>query len=311
MNDNKITNQDQQVSNSYLDERSSNNKRNNLIIIILLALLGVLAYLYFSQRTQFKGFEQAMTVERDSLKSELNTMIIGYDSLSSENDTLSHEMLQERDRADSLIKVLDQQKRLSYQEISKYKKEVGTLRGIMRNFVKQIDSLNAKNESLMAQVQGLQSDYTAVQSEKQQIEQSRNQLQKVVDKASKLSVRDFGASLINKRGTPVDKRRSAVQIVVGFVVNENITASRGSKTAYVRIERPDQIVMVSSANNIFKYENSNLLYSMKRDFIYEGKTLPVNLYWDQGIDDLPLGSYTVDLFIDGKNIASSKFNINR
>ncbi|MFV0506184.1 MAG: hypothetical protein ACK5L5_05670 [Bacteroidales bacterium] len=311
MSSNKINNKEGQVSSSYLDERSSKNKRNNLIILILLVLLAILVYLYLNQRSQFKGFEQAMTEERDSLKSELNTMIIGYDSLSVENDTLSQEMMFERERADSLIKVLDQQKRLSYREIAKYKKEVGTLRGIMRNFVKQIDSLNVKNEQLMAQVQGLQNDYSEVQTEKQQIEQSRNQLQTVVDKASRLSVRDFRATLINKRGTAIEKRRSAVQILAGFTINNNITASRGTKTAYVRIERPDQIVMVSSTNNVFQYENSKVLYSMKRDFVYEGKDLPVNLYWDQGIDDLPLGEYTVDLFIDGENVARTKFAINK
>ncbi|MFV0346038.1 MAG: hypothetical protein ACK5IQ_07300 [Bacteroidales bacterium] len=311
--DENIDTKDRRVppSNNYLDESGSKNKRNNLIIIVLLVLLAVLVFLYFNQRSDFKYFESAMTIERDSLKSELNTMIIGYDSLSLENDTLSHEMMQERDRADSLIKVLDKHRRLSYQEIAKYKKEVGTLRSIMRNFVKQIDSLNAKNEQLMAQVEGLQKDYTAVREEKQQIEQSRDQLQSVVEKASKLKVRGLSASLLNKRGVAVDKRRSAVQILVGFTISGNITAERGEKTAYVRIERPDQIVMLSSPSNVFTYDNSKLLYSMKRDFVYEGKDLSVNLYWDQDVKELPLGTYTIDLFIGGENVASTKLEISK
>jgi regulator of replication initiation timing len=51
---------------------------------------------------------------------------------------------------DLLIEV-EQTKKVSYEKISDYQKQVTTLRGIMRDFVVQIDSLNRRNEQLMAE----------------------------------------------------------------------------------------------------------------------------------------------------------------
>lgn len=53
----------------------------------------------------------------------------------------------ERQRADSLMQRLKQERSWSLAKIKQYEKEVGTLRTIMRGYLHQIDSLNTLNKS--------------------------------------------------------------------------------------------------------------------------------------------------------------------
>jgi hypothetical protein len=102
-----------------------------------------------------------------------------------------------------------------------------------------------------------------------------------------------------------------VQIKISFVLSKNVTAPRGEKSIYVRIQKPNQVLLVKSPNDLFPFEDLKIPFSAKRDVTYEGNALPVNIYWDnEGAEFLP-GEYTVDLFADGNNIGTTKFLMKR
>ena len=60
-----------------------------------------------------------------------------------------------------------------------YQKQVTTLRGIMRDFVVQIDSLNRRNQELLAENLEVKEQYKRVETEKREISEERDRLEPV------------------------------------------------------------------------------------------------------------------------------------
>jgi len=116
---------------------------------------------------------------------------------------------------------------------------------------------------------------------------------------------------INNRGKDAESARRAEQIKVSFVLSKNVTAPRGNKMIYVRIQKPNQVLFQEAPDDLFQFEDLKIPYSAKREVTYEGNALPVNIFWDnKGQEFLP-GEYTVDVFADGNNIGTAKFVMKR
>jgi len=96
-------------------------------------------------------------------------------------------------------------------------------------------------------------------------------------------------------------------IRVDFTLAKNITARKGDKSIYLRIMRPDQLLLNKSENDVFRYENMKIPFSAVREVTFEGMELPVAIFWDnQGQSPLVAGEYSIDIFADGANIGTTK-----
>ncbi|MCL1822520.1 MAG: hypothetical protein FWG22_06825, partial [Prolixibacteraceae bacterium] len=124
-------------------------KRNNIFVILLSLLLIGLFVVYVTQRNDYQQIVREISNEKDSIQSQLNSIIVSYDSLKTENETLNEEIYKAQTKVKDLLVEIEQTKKLSIERISKYQNEVNSLRGIMRDFVVQIDSLSRRNEILM------------------------------------------------------------------------------------------------------------------------------------------------------------------
>ncbi|HSM49082.1 MAG TPA: hypothetical protein VK872_14780, partial [Draconibacterium sp.] len=129
-----------------IPKQKSKNLRNNIIVIALSAILVVLLVLFFMQRREHNMIMKDITAEKDSIQNELTQIVAGYDMLKTENDTINEQLTNAQAKVRDLLIEVEQTKRVSYEKISDYQKQVTTLRGIMRDFVVQIDSLNKRNE---------------------------------------------------------------------------------------------------------------------------------------------------------------------
>jgi hypothetical protein len=203
-------------------------------------------------------------------------------------------------------------KKASIQQIEQYREEVGSLRRIMRNYIVQVDSLNRRNQQLMEENAQVRQDYAQVESKNLQLEQERERLSQRVDQAATLEALNLAAYGVNSKGNEVNNRDKAEKIQVSFSLGKNITAKRGAKSIYVRIQRPDQILLIQSKNDLFQYEDLRIPYSAMREVTYEGNELPVNIFWDNaGKGPFVLGEYTVDIFADGNNIGTTTFSFKK
>jgi len=285
-------------------------KRNNIIVIVLAVILVVLGVLFFMQNREHRSILNELNTEKDSIQLELNQLVESYDSIETENDTINEQLFVAQTKVKDLLVEIEQTKKVSLGKINAYQQQVNTLRGIMRDFVVQIDSLNQRNEELMAENREVKEQFKQSESEKEQLSEEKEQLEQNLQRASRLQVRNLIVEPLNTRSKETKFARRVDKIRIYFILSENIAAKRGPKNIYARIMRPDQLLMIKSEDNIFKFEDLKIQYSAMREVVYEGHDLPVAIFWDNaGEADLMPGEYTVDLFADGFNIGTTTFEL--
>ncbi len=291
-------------------KQKAKDRRNNIIVIILSVILVALAVLYFLQNREHKTIMNELNAEKDSLQVELNDMVVSYDSLKTENDTLNEELFVAQTKVKDLLVEIEQTKKISLQKINSYQQQVTTLRGIMRDFVVQIDSLNRRNQELMAENREVKEQFKRSETERQQLSEEKERLEQNLERAARLQVRNLNAVPLNRRSKDTKFARRAEKIRIYFILSENVAAKRGPKNIYARIMRPDELLLSKSEDNIFRFQDLDIQYSAMREVVYEGHDLRVAIFWDNTSEpDLMPGEYTVDIFADGYNIGTTKFSL--
>lgn len=286
-------------------------RRNNLIIIFLSVLLLIVVIVFVIQHNENQKMLNALNQEKASIQTELKSLMVNYDSIHTNNQALQSELSVAQTKVKDLIQEVEQVKQASYSQIAQYRNEVTTMRNIMKNYIIQVDSLNRRNEKLMAENSQVKQDYAQTVSKNDQLIKEKEHLQEKIKLAEKLELTDLIAVGINSRGKDVESARRAEQIKVSFTISKNVTAVRGNKMIYIRIQKPNQILLQKSPNDVFEFEDLKIPYSARREVTYEGNTLPVNIFWDNQGAALLAGEYTVDVFADGNNIGTAKFVMKR
>lgn len=286
-------------------------RRNNLIIIILSVLLLIVIVVFVAQHNENKKMMAALNSEKATIQAELGTLMTNYDSLHTNNQALQSELEGAQSKVKDLITEIEQVKKVSYGQIEQYRSQVTTMRNIMKNYIVQIDSLNRRNELLMAENAQVKENFAQSESKNQQLEKEKEHLQEKIKEAQLLEATELVAVGINARGKDAESARRAEQIKVSFVLSKNVTAPRGNKMIYVRIQKPNQVLLQQSPNDLFQFEDLKIPFSAKREVTYEGNALPVNIFWDNQGQEFMAGEYTVDVFADGNNIGTTKFLMKR
>ena len=292
------------------NKQKAKDQRNNIVVIALSVVLVVVVVLYLFQLRSHHEIVSEINAQKDSIQFELTQISTSYDSLSTENDTINEQLTVAQTKVKDLLLEVEQTKKISYQKISDYQKQVTTLRGIMKNFVVQIDSLNRRNQELMAENLEVKEQYKKVETQNQQLSKEKQRLQQTVNRAAMLKARELVAEPLNSRSKPTRYASRAEKIRIYFVLSSNPTAKRGAKNIYARITRPDQLVLSKSTNNLFQFEDVKIQYSAMREVNYEGQELAVAIFWDNTNEpELMKGEYSVDVFADGNIIGETKFEV--
>lgn len=144
----------------------------------------------------------------------------------------------------------------------------------------------------------------------QQLEQEKKKLEQTVSLAAQLEASNLRAVGITSKGKEQVKANRIEKIKIDLSLSKNLTAKRGAKIIYVRIQRPDQILLMNSEKDVFSFEDMKIPFTASREVEYEGNELPVSIYWDNE-NKAPFisGKYSVDVFADGRNIGSTIFDI--
>jgi hypothetical protein len=289
---------------------TAKDRRNNSIVIGLTILLVAVVVLFIFQNREHREIIREINREKDSIQMELNGMIAGYDSLKTENDTLNRELYVAQTRVKDLLLEVEQTKKVSIQKITRYQGEITSLKQIMRSYIVQVDSLNRRNRELMDENREVKEQYKQVEAENIKLSEETERLHRNLERAAQLEPVRLIAEAINNRSKPTRFTRRAEKIRVSVTLGSNVTAQRGTKNIYVRIRRPDHLLLSKSPDNLFPFEDLRIQYSAVREINYEGKELPVNIYWDNTHEpELMAGKYTVDLFVDGNNIGTTTFEL--
>ncbi|MCU4156404.1 hypothetical protein J1N10_10475 [Carboxylicivirga sp. A043] len=289
--------------------KPSSNKLAYIVGGVALVVIAVILFFFISHRHEYRAVVEEMTEEKFLLTEEFQALALDYDSLHSNNDTLNLMLEQEREKITHLIEEIKTIKATNARKIREYKKELTTLRGVMRSFVVQIDSLNRRNEELTQENIQYRKRHDEIAQSYKELEEVKKTLDKKVEIASQLETRNIETVGLNSKGKTTKKARSVAKIRMCCTIQKNVTAPVGLKTVYVRIQRPDDVLLITSKDNVFTYEEQEINYSASREFEYGGEDVDICVFYTAADGELLSGVYTVDVFVDGFNIGTSTFEL--
>ena len=291
-------------------------QKKNIIItasILVALLLAGVAFLTYSLHTaNLEREEMVKLAEMDKLEmeNEYARFAQQYSEMKTQinNDSLIAQLDKERQRTQELLEELKKVKANDAAEIRRLKKELATLRGVLRAYVHEIDSLNRMNEELRNENQQVKARYNQATQTISSLTSEKETLSEQVAIAAQLDASSITLQGQNKRGKKARKIKDVKQFVVSFVIARNITAQAGNRTVYVRITKPTNEPLTKGGT--FTYENRTLEYSAKKEIEYSGEQVPVTMYWDVN-ETLSAGTYRVAVFADGHHIGSASFEFEK
>ncbi len=294
------------------NNKKSGGKTFLLVLVILLFLANlVLGWLYYQETKKSHLVVVKLkdtNAEKEYIQNQLDDMMEGYDALKIDNDTLNQKINEQKEKILQLKNELAHNKKVSYYQIMQYQKELETMRKIMKSYIVQIDSLNTLNQNLIVENEQVKTYYNTEKNKNQELSQKNNELTQKVDLAKEIRVFNMNILGLNKKGKPNTKAKKINKIQVCFVLGENKVVSPGIKTIYLRIARPDGSIISSSEYDLFDFEGNKIVYTDKRDIEYNNKDTDVCVYWvNNNGEELIPGTYYVDIFEGGKNIATKTF----
>lgn len=285
-------------------------------LIILLVLVTAIAIWLFSEnrrtKEEMEEMVEQMTFEKEQLEDEYESLALQFDGYGGtiRNDSLAELLGKEQQRVQDLLEELRITKATNARRIAELKKELATVRAVMVEYVHQIDSLDRTNKRLTAENQEVKSQYEQVSKKATQLEEERTRLTEVVNRASMMELTSFSMTPLNNRDRKTTHYNRIQKLQFDYTIAKNITADPGMKTLYVRLVRPDGDILQKSSSHLFPYENSQIAYSLKKEFEYTGEETTGVLYWVVE-EILPIGIWNADFFVDGNLIGSFPFNIKK
>lgn len=290
-----------------------NKKVLSIIIIVGIALVVALTFLGIRLSQANKANEemvQLFELEKQEMEDEYSTFATQYDEMQIllTNDSLVAQLEREKLRTQQLLEELRATKASNAAEITRLKKELKTVRAVMRSYVMQIDSLNQANEKLSKENKRVRTQYVEATKKVEVLQEEAKNLSDKVTLASQLDATGIAIHPRNKRGKETNSVKNIVKFAIDFTIVKNITAPTGERTIYVRITKPDGSVLTKNSGSTFAYENTKLEYSIKKLIEYTGEEQSVTVYWDVE-EFLNPGEYTVYLFSDGVMIGERSFTL--
>ena len=278
-----------------------------IVIVLLIAGVGVLYYNLNKQQKQNEEMTQLAELDKKEMENEYQQFANQYSEMKTQinNDSIVAQLTQEQEKTQRLLAELRHTKSTDAREIARLKKELATVRAVLRSYVIEIDSLNRLNQNLTAENTRIKGQYAEANRQIMGLNTEKASLSEKVAIAAQLDATGISMSALNKRGKSTKKLKKAKAFQVSFSIARNVTAATGNKTIYIRVTTPTGALLGGAGS--FNYENRSLTCSAKRSIEYTGKETPVSLYLD--IDQtLQGGTFNVSIFADGNMIGSRSFS---
>ena len=282
-----------------------------LVAVIILLAAGV-AYLGLDLSKQKKAnqeMQELAILDKKEMENEYEQFARQYSEMKTQinNDSIVAQLTQEQLRTQELLEELKRVKASDAREIARLKKELATIRAVLRTYVLEIDSLNRLNQNLTAENNRVKGQYAEATRQIEGLSNEKESLSQKVAIAAQLDATGITMTAKKKNGKPAKKIKDCKSFQVDFTVARNVTASNGLRTFYVRITTPNGTTLGGGGS--FQYENRTLECTMKKAVEYSGEAITLSTY-RQVTEYLEAGTYTVSIFADGNMIGSRTFAFN-
>jgi len=285
-----------------------------LTVVLFLATAGLI-YWNLSQRSELTELVEQMEIEKEELQEEYEDLAIqfdGFQQLDIRNDSLQDLLSREQQRVQDLLEELRVTKASNARKIAELKKELATVRAVMKDYVRQIDSLNATNARLEAENQQFKQENQQVKNENTQLSTINSQLTETVSRASMLEVVACVVTPLNKNDRKTTLARNIRKLQFDFKIAKNITCEPGMKNLYARVNDPAGNLLGENEAHVFAFESGEIPYTLAQPIEYAGDAYEGTCYYSFAEEETVIeGFYTIDFFCDGNLIGSFPFQLKK
>jgi hypothetical protein len=280
---------------------------------ILLAIIAVMVWMLLNNRTTVVTLVKEKDLQRTELQSELDSLLNEHARVKSSYGKLSDSLSQK----DSLImaNAAEIKKLLGTQyEYYKVKKKLELLRKISQGYVHQIDSLFTVNAALKEENSEIRGNYQREQTKNEELNKDKSQLTDKINSAAVLKAYKITVQALKNRAgdkeRETDKASRVDKIKICFTLSENRLVSTGSRSVYVRIARPDKLILTHGRSDeyVVKIQGEDLQYSTMQSVNYDGSAMDLCLNYNiYSKDTLLKGTYLISVYADGHEIGQTSF----
>tara|TARA_B110001450_G_scaffold8994_1_gene8990 strand:- start:216 stop:1184 length:969 start_codon:yes stop_codon:yes gene_type:complete len=318
-----------------VDNSTTKNKYSSIVILLLVVCLGYTGYLISSVNKENHEITKELSsllrennemnkilLNQDvlsasntlNLKDNLKLLLVSYDSLELSNTMAVDSINQEREKIKTLMTKVDKlnsKSKRDWRSIFKLKKEAETLRGIMKDYIHTIDSLNTLNINLSNTLTEKTNKLNTVSNENQKYKKQNKDLQSKVALGAVLQAGNVTVSAVRIRnsGTQSETTRAAKTNMIKACFNllENKLSKSGDKNIYIKVVNPNQKTLLSkNPIHITNFEGKDIELSSKRIVNYQNENMDLCIFHE--IEDvLQPGNYKVEIYNDGYFIGESSF----
>ena len=291
-------------------------KKSYIIVLVLLvaAIIGLVIW-NLSQRQELNEMVEQMTIEKEELQEEYEDLALqfdGYQQMDIRNDSLQDLLSREQQRVQDLLEELRTTKASNARKIAELKKELATVRAVMRDYVRQIDSLNATNARLTEENIQVRQENQQVRQHNEQLTQANTQLTETVTRASMLEITSCTVTMLNKNDRKTRIASHVRKLQFDYAIAKNITCTPGLKDLYVRVITPNGDLIGESETKLFAFESGEISFSMTQQIEFTGEPYAGICYCpldeNTGVEK---GFYTIDFFCEGNLIGSFPFQLKK
>ncbi|MBO5671584.1 MAG: hypothetical protein J6R81_00260 [Alistipes sp.] len=289
-------------------ERSIKGFRTALIVAIILLIPSLYFTVTWGLKAKSIAEDYAIVESARMLFEEQNAMlqhdaenlVTELQQLKDKNDT----MMMKYQEAVVMLEQLQKEKTYNYEQLARYKKEVNTLRGVMKGYLRQIDSLNTINNSLQAQNVAYKKEINTAKMRADVAEERADELGTKVRIGAVIRTSAIRTVALNDRNKEVKRIKQATRLRVDFELTANELAEPGEKSIYICITGPDGYVLSPADLILFQFEGEEMAASAMRKVDYANESVPVSIFYD-GMAFVR-GTYKVDIYIDGRHSGSQE-----
>jgi hypothetical protein len=303
-----------------------------LVILLLVGVGGWLGYLLSVKNTYINDcqnmrdsleiemaglnemmYDQGLEAGED-IKTNLENMLTMYTKMEESNTDLNDSIAAQKAKIENIMLELEDAKKDKSRYAStvyKLQKETETLRSIMKDYIRTIDSLNVANGILTESYEKQSRELDDVTQAKNQIEKERDDLSDKVNQGSKLVATSFVSEGIKEKGSgsykEISKASRCTHIRSCFTLGSNSIASSGTKTVYMRVITPDGGALYSDNSNTITLESgASILYSDKKTINYQNAEIDVCIFYKL-TKELTKGNYIAEVYCEGVKVGSDSF----
>jgi hypothetical protein len=296
-----------------MDEQPSTSRPKVLMIFLVLVIIVLLIWIFF-QRSHLNKLVSEKELEKTELKYELDSVIREHNKIKEAYGKLSDSL----SAKDSIIQVnaIEIRKLLDTEwEYNKARKRIAALQKIAQGYVHQMDSLYTINRELTVENEKIRQDFKTEQNRTQTLIKDKEQLSEKMNQAAVLKAYDVTATTYKLKGgekeQPTNKASRTDRVRVCFTIGENSLVKSGKKIIYIRITRPDDVVVIKSKYDTFIFNGQTVPFSIREDIDYAGIAMNLCVNWTKrNTEEAAMkGKYTVTVFTEDKEIGSGTFEL--